>query len=481
MKLRLHIKILTAPLRMLVFCTLLLFRFTIQGQTITVSNAGIFYVDSGTTVAVKGHWVNKSTADLVNDGNFLLTGNLLNDESNMRTGTGTLLLSGTSLQTLSGAAPFLTYHLTTDNPSGIKLLNDLSVSGQHLFVKGVISTTDRFLIYGPQSSYTGATDQRHVNGWVRKQGNSNMIFPVGDSTVLRSITLNQLAQYSEFDAHYFRPTSNHTRVTYPLVSVNANEYWVVNKNAGASAQVVLNWDNARIVFPFTTLTDMRGGYYSSNSWVSQGGIVAGDVSSVGTVTLNAQESFGAFSIGIIGALLRLRYLDLRASRVAHASLLRWDTRNEFEVASHQVERSDDAVHFYPLGEVAARNQMTQASYQYLDERPLQGTAWYRIRSEGRNGQSTLSPIVSVSEASDGDIRIYNDVVSGRVMVRATSLFAGPYNYELYTADGRLIQSGSINISTGITPVQLGRRTLPGIYMIRLRNGRINITQQLFLN
>jgi hypothetical protein len=479
MKLRLHINILTASIRTLLFCSL--FQLNVQGQTITVSNAGLFYIDSGTTVVVKGNMVNKSSADLMNDGNLLLTGNLLNDESTMRTGIGTLQLSGTSLQTLSGSAPFFTFHLTTDNPSGIKLLNDLSVSGQHRFVKGVISSTDRFLIYGPQSSYTGATDQRHVNGWVRKQGTSNMIFPVGDSTVLRPITLNQLAQYSEFDAHYFRPTSNHTRVTYPLVSVNANEYWVVNKNAGTTAQVVLNWDNNRVVFPFTTLTDMRGSYYNSNSWVSQGGIVAGDVSSIGTVTMNAQESFGAFSIGIIGALLRLRYLDLRASRVAHASLLRWDTQNEFEIANHQVERSDDAVHFYPIGEVAARNQLTQSSYQYFDERPLQGTAWYRIRSEGLNGQSTLSPMVSVSEGSGGDLRIYNDVTSGRVLVRASALFAGPYHYELYAADGRLIQSGAITISTGITPVQFDRRTLPGIYMIRLRNSRINLTQQLFLN
>ena len=149
--------------------------------------------------------------------------------------------------------------------------------------------------------------------------------------------------------------------------------------------------------------------------------------------------------------------------------------------SHQVERSDDAVHFYPIGEVAARNQLSKTSYQYFDERPMQGTAWYRIRSEGRNGQSTLSPMVSVSEGSGGDIRVYNDVTSGRVLVRASALFAGPYTYELYAADGRLIQRGSVNIATGITPVELGRRTQPGIYMIRIRNGRINMTQQLFLN
>jgi hypothetical protein len=245
--------------------------------------------------------------------------------------------------------------------------------------------------------------------------------------------------------------------------------------------VVLNWDNARVVFPFTTLTDMRGSYYSTDTWVSQGGTVAGDVSSTGTVTLNAQETYGAFSIGIIGALLRLRYLDLHASRVAHASLLRWDTQNEFEIANHQVERSDDAVHFYPIGEVAARNQLSKTSYQYFDERPMQGIAWYRIRSEGRNGQSTLSPMVSVSEGSGGDIRVYNDVTSGRVLVRASALFAGPYTFELYAADGKLIQRGSINIATGITPVELGRRTQPGIYMIRIRNGRISMTQQLFLN
>src|SRR6266487_3812259 len=106
-------------------------------------------------------------------------------------------------------------HISGDftNNSGAALTNngDLYVkqnlSGTHTFTSGLITTsaTPNYLIYETGSSYSGNGDTKHVNGWVKKSGNTNFTFPVGDNTYERNIALN-ISASSEFNVKYSTPT-----------------------------------------------------------------------------------------------------------------------------------------------------------------------------------------------------------------------------------------------------------------------------------
>ncbi len=163
---------------------LLLCCHLIQAQT-NVTNTGTLYISTSSDILhVTGDFTNNSGSALTNNGNLYVKQNLSNSQSAMAVGTGTLYLNGTSAQTVSGSQPFKTYNFVSNNSSGITLNNNLSVSGTHTFTSGLITTsaTPNYLIYETGSSYSGNGDTKHVNGWVKKSGNTNFTFPVGDNT-----------------------------------------------------------------------------------------------------------------------------------------------------------------------------------------------------------------------------------------------------------------------------------------------------------
>jgi len=151
---------------------------------------------------------------------------------------------------VSGSQKFKTYNLETNNSSGITLNNDLSVTGSHTFTAGIITTsaTPNYLIYEAGSSYSGSSDTKHVNGWVKKLGSTSFTFPVGNANYQRAISLN-ISSSSEFNVRYYLVNPTTTPVNVPLVDVDPNEYWMLNQVSGGAATVGLNWDNTRVAFP----------------------------------------------------------------------------------------------------------------------------------------------------------------------------------------------------------------------------------------
>jgi hypothetical protein len=60
--------------------------------------------------------------------------------------------------------------------------------------------------------------------------------------------------------------------------------------------------------------------------------------------------------------------------------LQWNSTNELPETKYVIERSGDGVQFEQVGTVDAIEQHnTAASYVFNDNRPVNGTAWYRIK------------------------------------------------------------------------------------------------------
>jgi hypothetical protein len=167
------------------FAAGLLFIAIAARSQVAVTNTGILYIKTNSDIFyAASDFTNSSSAALTNNGSLYVKGNLSNGQSSMSVGSGTLFLNGTSAQSVNGSQSFLTYNLNSNNSAGITLNNNISVSGTHTFNAGIITTsaTPNYLIYESGSSYTGASDAKHVSGWVKKIGNTNFTFPVGSNT-----------------------------------------------------------------------------------------------------------------------------------------------------------------------------------------------------------------------------------------------------------------------------------------------------------
>lgn len=77
--------------------------------------------------------------------------------------------------------------------------------------------------------------------------------------------------------------------------------------------------------------------------------------------------------------------------------LEWKVANEFDLANYIIERSNDGISFRSLMEVSPTNNGLETEYTYveMDDTPLSGMNYYRVKSIDLDGTIKYSPIRSV--------------------------------------------------------------------------------------
>lgn len=81
-------------------------------------------------------------------------------------------------------------------------------------------------------------------------------------------------------------------------------------------------------------------------------------------------------------------------------VVEWETASEINNDYFTVERSQDGIAFHSLRLIGgATNSTTRVSYSVLDDSPLLGTSYYRLKQTDLDGQYSYSNIVQVSNKS----------------------------------------------------------------------------------
>jgi len=438
---------------------------------VNLSNDGTLYISSSSDILyINGNLINNSTAALTNNGALYVLGNLTNNQASIVIGTGTLHLNGSAAQSIGGTQAFRTFNLNSNNSAGIILNNDLHISGTHTFTAGLISTsvTPNFLVYEAGSDYTGASDSRHVHGWVKKVGSTGFTFPIGNGTYLREIAISNLGALSEFNARHHTVTPNTNNLEDPIKIINPNEYWTLNRISGSTAQVTMNWDHSKIAFPNYILADIRTALYTTG-WTNQGGSASGNTSSTGTITSGSMNSFGQMAIGSSSFVIPLDFLEVSAKRRYNTTFIEWKTANEVDVKHYEIQRGFTPTLFTTLGVVPARNLQTEQTYNLPDTSHAKGTVYYRIKSIDNSGAYKYSKIVALTLGN----RISQPVLLTNPATTHLLLTAPEghtvYNYRFSTNSGQLIQHGSLKKQGNLLSINLPGLA-KGIYHLTLYYG-----------
>lgn len=189
-----------------------------------VRNSGDLRMHPGSKIGLFG--------DFTNDGSF---------DSN----SGEMTVSGSNPQLFNGTNGIELENLILNKSvDSLRLENELRVSGNLSFVKGLIYTDlsdslTQFVHFLSGASLTGVSDSSFVDGVVRKTGATAFQFPVGDGGQYRPIFMGAPSLGTDHFSAFYRNIS--PDALYSIASVDSTlhhvsqcEYWGLSRTGGIS-------------------------------------------------------------------------------------------------------------------------------------------------------------------------------------------------------------------------------------------------------
>lgn len=409
-------------------------------------------------------------------------------------GSSVDLFSATGALTISGSAAPDFRNVQFQNGSTVALTNTAgaNVYGQMAFGTSTILSTARnthtssALRFASGATYTGGnTDVQHVNGYVTKAGGNAFVFPVGSGTDLRTLSISapttagtviSTAWFVGNAGTVADPTDGTTHsltaVASPVESVSPVGFWDWANTAGNDDNVTVTV-SIPSVSGFAAAANLRLVGWNGTQWISlSAGATATDTTENSTLsgTIPAGVSITALAIGSTQPPLPVTLVSFTGKAVEETVALKWETTEEVNASHFEVQRSSDARHFEPIGNVAAKGESKiRITYAFTDTSPLPGTNYYRLKQIDQDGTYAFSKTISVTSNSELRISVYPNPVTDVLRIESSTALQ---SLEVFKADGSKVMG--IVIPTGNAEAATSGRTFreislrdqkPGIYIL----------------
>ncbi len=163
--------------------------------------------------------------------------------------------------------------------------------------------------------------------------------------------------------------------------------------------------------------------------------------------------YGHTAYSVAAGPLPVELLHFTARKEDKSVFLQWATAAERDNRGFEVERSSDGVHwtFYAWVSSVNSNTTRQQEYALLDEHPLRGLNYYRLRQIDRNGKTIVYPSVSVNMGGHNHFQIINNPVQqGELMLFLSETDSGNATVRLFNAVGQLARSWQLEATADQT-------------------------------
>ena len=154
------------------------------------------------------------------------------------------------------------------------------------------------------------------------------------------------------------------------------------------------------------------------------------------------DGYDICSIIVEGVALPVELTKFGVSKSASNILVEWQTASEVNNDRFEIERSTDANRFSSIGKVKGEgNSQRMNDYSFIDDQPIQGQNYYRLKQIDIDGAFSYSDIVSV-EIAKAEVRITPKSTIDQISVNtgnASSIivrsFSGQFMSSQSSADG----------------------------------------------
>ncbi|MEL7148679.1 MAG: T9SS type A sorting domain-containing protein, partial [Bacteroidota bacterium] len=465
-------------------------RMEIQSGNVTFS--------TGSNVLVDGDFLVSGGALTGSSGSNLQVSDYVNFSAGTVNWNGTsILLNGATEQLIdgdfTGTATMDDVTINNSSVTGVTVNSGtVEIDGTLTLTDGIVNTTSTETITLTSSGdWTDASIASYISGPIGKENiaaSSTYEFPVGKGgRYAPGYVVDVVNGGQDWSVEYFTSTGSFNSNSFDssdpgsgfnsVTEVFSSDRWEIISSGSNSAQIRLTYGSH---LSLSDEADLRVVWWDTGDsrWENQGGSIDGDATS----GLATSENFIGFTTQQFALALApnvplpVELLYFEGELTNDGALLKWATASEIDNDRFEIERSVDGENFEVIGEVAGNGTTNELiTYQFVDDLPVRGLNYYRMRQVDFDGDFEYSPTVLVDNR-DGtvsfDARVFpNPTQQGNINLR---LSTGDENSDvslvIYNMEGKVFHSEVFTaqeVRSGVKLVQ-SQTMEAGIYLLQIR-------------
>ena len=305
----------------------------------------------------------------------------------------------------------------------------------------------------------------NINGYITRE-NGGLSFAGGNTTVGRDFIINDTLVIMG-DLHFANKSHN--------LKIPDGGLLIVFGDFSSDNKTNLEVGGVFVVTGFADFDPAHSDYSGSGKFFPLGGTNGNSSAAAAAAASGSLEDYNEDLYNFVGGgggVLPVSVTSFLAEKRNRKVSLNWEVASEENFSFFSIERSGDGVNFEEIGTVEKTSEEGSKKYSYLDEAPLPGTAYYKLKSTDLDGNYKYHGIVSIKLFSPDIFTFYpHPVVAGELNYKI-QLESVDKSAEIRISDlsGNLIHSSRAHSSND--KILLGKKIKPGIYLVELKSGMV---------
>jgi len=422
-----------------------------------------------------------------------IAGNFTNNGATFTAGTSTFTLTGTAKQ-ITGSSGSTFYNLTCN---GTNTLNVATTVENTLTLGATITVDNTTLSIGTtsangsisgasSSSYIVASDIGDFIGYLKVFVNSNAAYtlPVGDEDDYTPMTFT-LNSNGGLSSAYVQAYSDIAAIdgTGSIWGSYSRRHWDLTQSGITSP----NYDIDLIYVDgdiFGTEANYHPVKYSGATWYAPssssftnttdegtGSVTAG----TNTIAYAGLTSFSKYAaVGDEISVLPVELMTFDVNKHNDFVAIHWSTASELNNDYFVLERSANGQSFEEIDlQYGFGTSTVFHDYQYLDEEPIEGLNYYRLKQVDIDGAITYTAIKSVlfeSALSVASFTVFPNPSSQELFIKGDFENDMDVQVNVYSFNGQLIYNRTLeSLQNGEVRTLPSETLSPGTYLIQIRS------------
>ena len=242
--------------------------------------------------------------------------------------------------------------------------------------------------------------------------------------------------------------------------------------------------------PYNDPTLLKAQYWNPNagasgSWMLPSLGYYGTLFNVSGVVVPSPVLNNVWALASNSSPLPIELVDFRGKYINNQSVLSWVTASEKNNDYFVLERSEDAREFTQIGKVdGAGNSNSFLNYQFIDAKPINQVAYYRLKQVDFDGQYSYSQVIALrnNQKLNTEIKAYPNPSNGNFLITNIPFEDGDnFVSQVFNIQGELLKKDlHISESSGNLLLQLNELK-SGVYLVSLTNGYTTVSTRVILN